>query len=394
MRINKVTFGTTLLACAIFLGVMAYTHSQLSQMNEPKESGLLHDTAQPEHDPVVAVSVIDVNIGHYSAQVQGYGEAKPRYALNITAEVSGRVLTLGPGLESGQRVKKGEVLATLDQTKYQQAVSEAQSELATATLNLLEEERQGEQAKLEWQRSGLSGEPDSPLVLRQPQRDQAKAALTNAQKVLAKAQYDLKNTVIYAPFDGLVVSRDIQLGSYLQEGGQVATLYSTDVVEVVIPLSEAQWLNLPIRSNTELARHPQSWSVELRYRQMAWNGYVTRVEQHLDSNTRQRALVVTVAQPLDIEPPLYPGTFVTAIVDGTPLKQSWKLPQSAISQQGEIWYIDSQGQLASILAEKQFESGGFVYVKAFTHESVQIVQRPLSSYQVGTLVQVISEVAL
>ncbi len=85
---------------------------------------------------------------------------------------------------------------------------------------------------------------------------------------------------------------------------------------------------------------------------------------------------------------------MTAIVDGTPLEQSWKLPQSAISQQGEIWYIDSQGKLASILAEKQFESGGFVYVKAFTHESVQIVQRPLSSYQVGTLVQVISEVAL
>lgn len=396
MKRNNTVMWITLLSCVVLAGVVSYTKAQLSPPASP-DSPLAEQTQTPDlPTAALLVSVVTVEPGQYRAEVEGYGEAKSRYELSLTAELSGRVIQLGDSFDVGKRVVEGELLAQLEQTRYVNALSNANSELAQARLDLLEEQRQGDQARLEWQRSGLIGEPDSPLVLREPQLAQVTAAFESAEQALIEAQHDLNNTMIRAPFDALVISRDIQLGSYLQQGAEIATLYSTDLVDVSIPLSQAQWLNLPSLDNAQLAANPQAWPVTLinNSSQQQWSGYVTRIQQHLDTATRQRALIVTVEDPLEQDHPLYPGTFVTASIQGIAFEGIWKLPQSVISQQGDIWYVDSQGKLAKHVANKHFEQGGYVYLRPFTDSEVQIVKRPLSSYRVGALVQVQEEASL
>ncbi|MFT7052527.1 MAG: membrane fusion protein (multidrug efflux system), partial [Psychromonas sp.] len=197
-------------------------------------------------------------------------------------------------------------------------------------------------------------------------------------------------TAIRAPFDALIVEQNIQPGSYLQVGSSVAQLYSTDSVEIEIPLSAKQWENLPKLSNSALSqKNAEKWPVMLYSTDgdRSWQGYVTRIEQHLDLTSRQRSLVVAVDHPFDQDVGLFPGTFVQAHIEGAVLDNTWQLPASAISQQGEIWFISEDNQLNKVAANKVFEKGGLVYVTPIAAlNAAKIIKRPLSNYIVGMLV--------
>ncbi|MDH5880748.1 efflux transporter periplasmic adaptor subunit [Vibrio cyclitrophicus] len=411
MKLNTITIAITLVAGSSIFAALAYNGSQVQP--SPQNTNEL-TVSDPQTESVTTksigsksiavkilpvsqqqqVSVVAATLGDYLAEVVGYGEAKSRYELMFSTEVSGRVEAISSQFETGQVIGKGEVIANIDSTSYQQAVTEAKANVAQAQLDLLEEQREGEQAKSEWKRSGLSGEPDSPLVLREPQLAQVTAALENAKLELAKAEQDLEKTTLVAPFDSLVVSRDVQPGSYAQTGTQIATLYSIDEVEVSVPLSESQWLSLPNSDNSQLKQQPWPVTLSSSDGQFQWQGYVERVEQHLQQDTRQRSLIVKVDNPLEQQKDLYPGTFVKATISGKRLTQLWQLPASAISQQGDLWFVDANGQLSKSNANVEFEKGGLIYVdptklnnpNVSNSDSVQVVKRPLSSFKVGMIV--------
>ncbi|MEZ9673061.1 efflux RND transporter periplasmic adaptor subunit [Vibrio lentus] len=404
MKLNTITIAITLVAGSSIFAALAYNGSQVAPapekaneltVSEPQATPVgtesIKTTTLPAASQQQQVSVVLATLGDYQAEVVGYGEAKSRYELMFSTEVGGRVETISSQFETGQVISQGEVIANIDSTSYQQAVTQAKANVAQAQLDLLEEQRQGEQAKSEWQRSGLSGEPDSPLVLREPQLAQVTAALENAKLELVKAEQDLEKTTLVAPFDSLVVSRDVQPGSYAQTGAQIATLYSVDEVEVSVPLSENQWLSLPNSDNTQLKEQPWPVTLSSSDGQYQWQGYVERVEQHLQQDTRQRSLIVKVDNPLEQEKDLYPGTFVQATISGKQLTQLWELPASALSQQGDLWFVDNNSQLSKSNANVEFEKGGLIYIdpsklNVEIGDSVQVVKRPLSSFKAGMVV--------
>ena len=382
MKRKILTIAVTLASAASIFAVAAYNGEQMNKVSLP-----VAENVAPQYPDV---AIVEATRGDYRAAITGYGEAMPRYKLDLTAEVSGQVEELAERFETGAEFEQGEALVILNQTDYRQAVASAQASVAEANLALLEEQRQGQQAKNEWKRSGLKGQPDSTLVLREPQLKAAQAKLENAKQELEKAKQDLGKTTIKAPFDALIVSRDVQPGSYIQAGSTVAMLYSTDRVEVTIPLSSSQWQNLPSLS----VMKQEKWPVVLTSMEgsMRWQGYVERVEQHIDSATRQRSLVVVVDEPLQQPSPLFAGTFVEAHIQGQDLTDLWQLPASAISQSGEIWLVDGANSLFSIKADKKFEDDDSVYVVPPSNlQHAQVVIRPLNSYIPGMYVTPVVE---
>lgn len=345
-----------------------------------QESVIATRPAAVEH--ATEVSVVQVSAGTYQATVTGFGEAQPQYQLTLNAEVGGRVLSLSERFVTGMLVRKDELLATLDAADYRQAEATAKAAVADAELALMEEQRQGEQARSEWQQSGLQGDPDSPLVLREPQLQAAQASLEQARQQLISAQRDLDYTTIRAPFDALVVSRAIQPGSYLQSGTVVATLYSTARLEIAVPLSMRQWQNLP--DSTSLDN--EKWPVQLTDADGSsqWQGYVDRVTQHIDSDTRQRSLVVAVDTPLSLANPLLAGTFAQVQINGREFDGLWKLPASAITQNETFWLVDDKQQLQSLPAHIVFNDSDSTYiVPPVGMDTASIVMRPLNTYLAG-----------
>jgi RND family efflux transporter MFP subunit len=351
-----------------------------------KKPALKAQAKSKEASVLPVVGVVPVELHSYRALVTGYGEVLPQFNLTMTARISGRVDKLADRFFTGAQLHNGELLAQLDKTDYQEALATAVTSVEDAKVALEEERLLGIQARQEWQRSGLSGEPSSPLVLRTPQLKAAEASLREAEAEVETAMRDLANTQISAPFNALVVSREIQPGSYLQSGSEIATLYSTDKAEIAVPLAANQWRNLPVGSQES----GLNWPVTLHDMDgiNSWTGYVSRIEQHLDSTTRQRVAVVTVDEPLNRAVPLYFGTYVTADISGIEWDNIWQVPASAISQKQELWYVNGEQQLAKVIPEVIFQANDHTYIKPIEGMSdAQIVARPLSSFLVGTKVQ-------
>lgn len=386
MKRRIINWSTLIVALIILATSVIYTRQLIADQVDKHRPPQVVQPQRPD------VAVLTVTGDTYNARIHGYGETQTHYSLTLTAQTSGQVTRQSTQLESGCQVKKGDVLIQLEDSDYQSAVADVKSDLASARLSLLEEQREASQAQAEWRASGLSGEPDSDLVLHEPQLEAAKAAVAKAEAALVSAEKNVSRTKIISPFDAIVVERLTAPGSYLQAGTAVATLYSTDMIEVAVPLSTRDWKNLP--ETTTLIG--SSWPVELKGVEdgQTWPGRVLRAAQHVDSTSRQRTLIVAVDSPLDQVPPLLPGTFVEVGVNGSDIENVWKLPNSALSQRGEIWYVTENNILASFSTEPIFSNESSIYINVpeeFAQTSVKIVVHPLSSYLPGMKVQPVVE---
>ncbi|WP_289106419.1 efflux RND transporter periplasmic adaptor subunit [uncultured Pseudoalteromonas sp.] len=378
MKISPVPVVVTLVAIVCIGLAISYNGQKMAQQaNGPKP--------EPAKSVAPNVSVINAVPSTYQAYVSGHGEAKAHWALSLKAQVKGEITNMSEQFATGNVVKKGQVLAQIDNTEYLQAVASAKATLADAKLALQEEQDLGNQAKREWQRSGVTQAPSSPLVFRTLQLEAAQATADNAQYALQTALRDEKNTHISAPFDAVILSRDVDLGTYVSIGDTLATLNSTDKVEISVPLSLSQWQNLASDKSGEVILSDVTT-------QNQWQGYIARFEQHLDDSSRQRSVVVALDKPFEQATPLLPGTFLAVQIAGKALNNVIKLPASAVSQEGLIWYVNDQNTLMSIQAQKLFERGDYVYISPIEgHINLRVVARPLVSYLNDMLVNPIVE---
>lgn len=373
---------TLILALISILGVYLYITSAIEAQNNKVRK------ARPEAaEQALQISVMDAKIGSYAAAITASGLVEPRYSLSLTNQVSGEVTQISNQFESGQVVKKGHLLATLKNTELSSLVASAKNTLASAELALKEEQRQGEQARAEWEASGFDEAPDSDLVLREPQLAAAQAEYDSAKAELANAQNDLKNAKIVAPFDALVIERAISPGSYLSSGDDVGTLYSVDRAEIKIDLSNSDWLKLP-ETQTLLK---SNWPVVISSIDDAstWQGKILSVGLHIDEDTRMRSLVIGLDKPLEQTPILIPGSFVGIKMEGKQLDNLWRLPNTALSQKSEIWFLDEESRLDTFATTPRFVDSEYIYIQvpeAMRSGSYQVLVQPYNSYIKGTLV--------
>ncbi|WP_271270617.1 efflux RND transporter periplasmic adaptor subunit [Aliamphritea hakodatensis] len=366
----------TVIAAAGVLGAYAISS------NSPEEN---FPAPLPEAKSYPQVTIIEPAAGNFPSSIKGYGEVIPVQTLNLAAEVSGRVTQLSALFKSGERLQAGDVLLKVDDTEYREAVANAKSALAAAEVTLLQQQLNRTQAKAEWQRSGLKGSPDSELALYAPQVKSARAAVEHARRSLEKANADLGKTIIRAPFNALIVSRAVELGGFIQPGAELAVLYGTDQVELTLPISTKDWSHLPQPSEDE-----KTWFVSLSDTESdhQWQGYVDRATQHIESNTRQRSLIVRLDNPLDQSPPLYPGTFIEASVPGLIMEDVWQIPASSVTQNNEIWFVDGTDTLIKAPANIRLRMADKVYLASEDTAVIpRIVTLPLASYLPGMKVE-------
>jgi RND family efflux transporter MFP subunit len=140
--------------------------------------------------------------------------------------------------KEGERVQKGQVLYSIDDSKYKASVSQAQASVRVAQSNL-------DQAQKDYERYNYLNEHDA--VARQI-LDHASTTLQNAKdqvqaakQDLVKAQTDLNYAIIKAPFDGTIGLSQVKLGNTVSIGQTVLnTVSSNDPMAVDIEVNEKQ----------------------------------------------------------------------------------------------------------------------------------------------------------
>lgn len=340
---------------------------------------------QPEK-PLPVVAVTPAVIAPHQSVVHGFGEAQAHYVTRLSAEVEGQVVWVSEQLERGASVRKDDLLVRIEDTPYREAVSSAQAQVSQSKLALLQEEREAQQARNDWARSGLEGQPDSPLLLREPQLEAARQALTQAEAALASAQLRLARAEIKAPFDGVIETRQIAPGDYLQPGVEIASIFGRDRVEIAVSLPVEQWQLLPDLPKMMTG----DYHVNLKAKDGSgqWQGRVLRADWQLDRQNRQRTVIVAVDRPLDLQPALLPGTFVAASFPGQQQESLMAVPASALSRGGKLWYVTASQTLARWEAAPVFQDEGTLYVTPPEGmKQVELVVRPLASYLPGMQVK-------
>ena len=376
---RRQTILFTLAALVTLPAAVLYTNHAISNQPEAER--------QEANVPVPRVTVMPLQANSYRSEVQAYGEVKALDQISLASEINGRVIWRNPHFVVGGRLQKGDELIRLDATPYMSALANARQSLAEARLALQQEQRQKQQAERDWQRAGLKEQP-SPLLLREPQLAVAKATLQAAQAAVAEAKRALAQTSLKAPFDAVVLSRDVATGSYLQQGAPVATLNTSARAEVKLTLSAEQLQKLPanpVGSPVVLSSQNQPG--------IRWQGRVDRLAQQIDPQTRLRTLVVSVDQPLDQTVPLLFGTFVQARLQGPEQSDLFALPTSALTAEGYLWYVTNE-QLQRVKRNPAFSQDEQLFVqRGELPQKISLVLKPVSGYLPGMAVSTVEDQA-
>lgn len=286
--------------------------------------------------------------------VMAEGVVTPRTESQLVPEVSGRVLWVSQALVVGGFFDAGQTLLKIDPREYELAVIRARSAVAQAKTRVATEEQEAAVARKEWETLG-EGEP-APLVLREPQLAEARAAQASAEAALEQAQFDLERTIVKAPFDGRIREKSVDVGQYVQRGQSVARLYSVDIAEVRLPVPDAQlaYVTLPLAyRNVENAKNADGPSVVLSanfagetYR---WSGRIVRTEGEIDPRTRMIQAIAQVEDPYaragdSRRPPLAIGMFVQAEIYGKRV-QAIPVPRTAIRGENTVLVVNDRNRI-------------------------------------------------
>ena len=220
---------------------------------------LFQGKPQPELQPVRSAPApvaefISRSPARMALVVTTQGTVQPRRQIDLVAQVGGEVEGTAEGFAEGDFFAAGEVLVQLEQQDYRFAIERARARVADARQLLAIEKGRTRQAKREWR--DLGDRDANDLFLRVPQLASAEAALRAAKADLGQAELELKRTAVTAPFDGRIRQTMVDVGQFVVPGAAVARIYSTEAVEVRLPLTDRQvgLLDLSLASGTRRRR--------------------------------------------------------------------------------------------------------------------------------------------
>ena len=242
------------------------------------------------------------------------GEVRSVTEINVIPQVSGRIVEVADEFIDGGNITKNQPLIWIDDRDYKLAVISADSRVAQAKKLLEREIAESELAKKDWEELG-EGEA-SPLTLRIPQLEEARAILNAAEADLEKAKLNLERTVITLPFDGLIKRKNAGIGQYVNAGSVLGSAFSTEKVLIPLPLTDTElsYLGLPLGYEAEnfFSGPKVIFKSFISRKNVEWAGRITRISGSIDSQTRLVYAYAEVLNPYDAEPPLAIGTYVDA----------------------------------------------------------------------------------
>jgi len=294
----------------------------------------------PADDPPPTVQVLRVQPQRLKLPVRSQGVLLPVRDIELTAEVQGRVEALHKNFQVGGQFKAGEVLVRVAARDYALAIVSAETLVAEARRMLAEEQAAGQQARREWQALG-QGQP-TPLALREPHLQEAKAKLQQAEAQLAYAKFRRTQCEVRAPFAGRVKEKLTEVGQLAEVGKALGRIYADDAAEARLPLSKAQTAHLPEPGQVDGLK--VLLTVEHGAVKLQRQARIVRREGIVDQATGLEYWVARLDRPLQ-PPAMLPGTFVDAEIEGRELDGVFELPRRAMNAAQEVWLVDADGKL-------------------------------------------------
>ncbi|MEG3641414.1 efflux RND transporter periplasmic adaptor subunit [Magnetococcus sp. PR-3] len=309
------------------------------------------------------------------------GEVYPSRQLRLMPRIAGRVVEVHPNLILGGTVKKGALLVRLEDQEAKRHIKLLASRARTAELELEIEAGRQKLAKQDWAvlRRGDSKQA-SDLALRLPHLGVARQKLATARIEHEQAKREHRYTLLFAPFDALVVSKDVAMGQWLVAGQEIARLIASDHFLVHLSMAQPQF-SLLNHKKIQQGKGPKLFLRPSTNMQVpATVAQLTGVLGELQTTTRRLTLLAKLDNPMMSRGlPLLPGSFVHAQLTGSPQPHIYAIPTQATEDGNRIWTVQNQA-LKSYTIEPMWEDQGVLYVRIPQSDQrhLNLVVSPLS----------------
>lgn len=315
--------------------------------------------ARPEPEKVedeqrlVSLYVDQVRSDSIKVSVQTQGEVRPKTEIDLVPQVSGRIVMISDRFNDGAKFGAGTTLLKIDDTDYRLALMQARARVAGAQTEV---ERQLATQKIresEWQDDRKRGEQPTDFALNVTQVAEARALLSAAKAELDQAKINLERTEIRVPFDGRVRMRNVGIGQIVNAGAVLGKVFATDTVQVQLPLTDTQLveLNLPMGFDASqgLPSPQVDFSAQLGNRTYHWVGRIVRINAAVDATTRLIYATAEIEDPYGTGAnegmPLAVGMFVNASIDGINEQQARVIPRLALRNKDQVYVINADNRL-------------------------------------------------
>ncbi|MFQ5988421.1 MAG: efflux RND transporter periplasmic adaptor subunit [Candidatus Methylomirabilales bacterium] len=180
--------------------------------------------------PVGVAPVIEQTVAR---EIQAVGTVEANLYTTVSAEVEGAVARFD--LREGDRVEKGQVLAKLRRTDLEIALKEAKANLREKEALFRRAQQDHRRFQALFDEGAISA---SELDQAAASADAAKALKESVGEAFRKIADELRRTSVVAPFSGYIVKKHVEIGQWVDEGGEVSDLVDIDTVYVLIPINE------------------------------------------------------------------------------------------------------------------------------------------------------------
>lgn len=306
-------------------------------------------------EPEIPVQVYEAKRGDYELVIEGSGEVTPAKQIIITPQVSGKITEMHPSLIPGGVFQEGEILIKIDPRDYQFTVDQWKEQVEKSKMMLEEEQGRKTVAEREWKLLGnevATTDQGKALALREPHIRSAQAGVDAAKSMLEDAKLDLERTTIKAPFNGWVLTENVDVGQVVNPQNQVATLIGTDRywIDAKINSSDLPYIYVPTMNGgngSEVTIIYDAEPLEFQYK-----GKIIRLLGDMSSSGRQVRVLIEVEDPLGLNRldteeryPLFLGTFVNTFINGKTIENVFSIPRVAIREGNHVWVRNNEGRL-------------------------------------------------
>lgn len=347
---------------------------------------------------ITKVRVVEAETQSITIFVDSNGKIEPIRKAQIATEVTGVVRIVAQKLAVGEIIKKGEMIAKIDDADYLTALANAKSakanagsSIADAQLALVQERAMAAKNLREWKRLG-KGEP-SELVARIPQILSAEAKLVaakassqQADETIRKAERDLEKTKIVAPYDIKVDQNFVEIGNFVSIGSPLLEGHSADALQVRLPITLDDFLLIKDKGK------PIELRTKVGARSLLWKAKFIRSEGSIDQSTLTLP-IIAVVQPNDQQPsfPLPPvGLFIDAKIEAAHRESVMVLPRDTIQLGDKVHIIDSENKLR-IRPVKVIYTNRLSAIVEGVENTERVVISPLETPVEGMYVEIAEE---
>lgn len=218
---NKYIFAATLLALTL---------------------GACHKKADKENYGIPEINVAKAETDSVTLRKEYPGYLHARVKADVVGEISGRLLT--KNFESGSYVSKGQVLFTIESTRYRDAVAQARASLESAQSQVDFYSKQTEAMQRAYEQDAVS---KMELMQSQSSLRQAQASVMNAKAALEDASTNLAKCTVRAPISGYITINELSVGNYVNGEAQpvtLATIYDNSEFDAVFSIEDDQYRSL------------------------------------------------------------------------------------------------------------------------------------------------------